>query len=118
MRAGQYRDRLRFERKGSASGGYVNGGGAWSELITVAANVVADSGTPGDEEIQAGQTRGVGDVVITVRDCEALSDLTTRDRIVNARASGRIFDIRTIDRETGRRDLVIYADYGTTSEGG
>ena len=118
MRAGQYRDRLRFERKGAVSGGYVNGGGEWSELITVAANVVADTGTPGKEEVQADQVRGVGDVVITVRDCDDLASLTTRDRIIDARKVSRIFDIRAIDRETGRRDLIIYADYGTTSEGG
>jgi hypothetical protein len=97
------------------SGGYVSSGGDWSELATVAANIVADSGTPGKEEVQADQVRGIGDVVITVRDCAALASLSTRDRIVDARNASRIFDIRAIDRETGRRDVVIYADFGSTS---
>ena len=117
MKAGAFRDLVKFERKGASNGGYVNASGAWADLITVAARIEADGGSAGGEEIIADKVRGVSDFKITVRDCAALADLTTADRITNAR-SGAIYDVRHIDRETGRADLVILADAGTPSDGG
>lgn len=117
MRAGAARDRLRFERKTQPTGGYINSAGAWVELITVHAEVAAQDMTAGDEREIAGKVRGVSDFRITVRDCAALASLTTADRAVNAR-SGAVYDLRHIDRKTGRADLIILADTGTPSNGG
>jgi len=110
-----YRDLVRFERKGGATSGYVKSAAAWAPLITVAANIV-QAGS-GKEDVIAENVRGVSGFEISVRDCEALSALTTADRGVNAR-TGAIYDIRHVDRETGRADLIITADTGTPSEGG
>lgn len=110
-----YRDLVRFDRKGGAASGYVKTAAAWAPLITVAANIVAEGS--GKEDVIAEKVRGVSGFAITVRDCAALSDLTTADRGVNAR-TGVIYDLRHIDRETGRADLIITADTGTPTEGG
>lgn len=117
MRAGEARDLIRFERKGAVAGGYVKTSAGWAALITVAAKIEADGGKGGQEEVIAEKVRGVSDFRITTRDCEALSALTTADRGVNAR-TGAIYDLRHIDRATGRADLIILADTGTPTEGG
>jgi hypothetical protein len=115
MRAGEARDLIRFDRKGSVSGGYVKTGADWTSLITVSAKVEAMS--RGDEEVIGDKVRGVSDFKITVRDCAALASLTTSDRAINAR-SGVIYDLRHVDRQTGRADVIISADAGTPTEGG
>jgi|AntAceMinimDraft_17_1070374.scaffolds.fasta_scaffold01920_9 hypothetical protein len=115
MRAGEARDLVRFERKGAVTGGYVKTSAAWSTLATVAAKIEADK--IGKEEVIGDKVRGVSDFKITVRDCAALASLTTSDRAINAR-SGVIYDLRHVDRQTGRADVIISADAGTPTEGG
>lgn len=113
MKSGDFRDRVRFERKASYSGGYANGAPAWAEVATVAARIEPGAASSTDEKEIGGAMRVVSDAKITVRACSDLADLTTSDRIVDVR-NGTVFDIRAISRTTGSPDILIVADRGAT----
>lgn len=113
MKSGDFRNRVRFERKAGYSAGYSNGSPGWVEVATVAANVKPGTASSTDEKEIGGAMRVVSDARITVRDCADLASLTTNDRIVDVRG-GTVFDIRAISRETGSPDIFIIADRGTT----
>lgn len=113
-RRGSYRDLVHFERREAASSAYVNGSAGWEKLTTLSASIVSRKGS---EPVIADRQRGVAGVEITVDAIAALNSLSTDDRIVDARDEARVFNIRHIDRETGRGTIILTADTGTPGEG-
>lgn len=117
MPAGQLRERVRFERRGtSADDGYGNEIAAWATLDTVAAQIRPMGGS---ESVISAKLEGRSPVEIVVRWSAALGSgadkLTTDDRVVDARA-GTVFNIRAIEnRDQRRKYLTITCDAGVAS---
>jgi SPP1 family predicted phage head-tail adaptor len=111
--AGDLRERVSFQRRTTADDGFGNTvTGDWGDLWCCAARIMP---LRGGENIVARRLSGVQPVAITVRVAAALCDLTTDDRIVDAR-KGTIYNIRSIANfDEHRQYLEILAEAGVAT---
>lgn len=89
---GELRERVAFQRRITANDGYGNTVTSdWVEYYRCSARI-----TPlkGGEDVIARRLAGVQPVIITVRVCSNLADLTMDDRAVDTR-KGTIFNLRS-----------------------
>jgi len=102
--AGQLKDRLTFQRRGSAQDEYGNEQtGAWENVFTVSARVTA---SPGRETVTAQRLQGVNPVDVWVRWSAQTATIKTEWRAVDARDPSRVFAILSVtDPEEYRRQF-------------
>lgn len=89
---GQLREKVTFERRKPADDGYGNVQADWQSLWQCAARIMP---LRGGEAVLGQRLAGKQPVVITVRSASALKDLTTGDRVVDAR-KGTVYNIGAI----------------------
>jgi len=111
-RAGQRRERVRIERLGAASAGYVNGSETWSNLFECSADINPIMSRNGGETEIGDRLVDVSGFEIRLRYAAEIADLSTRDRIICIQ-TGETYNIRNvIDPDNRKRDLLIHADTG------
>lgn len=109
--AGELRARVRFERRGAGEnvGGVVKR--AWATLIpTRAARLLP---LQGGERVQGDRLAGISAWELTIRRTAETAELTTDDRVVDARDDRKAFAIRAIlDLEARGRWIVLTLELG------
>jgi head-tail adaptor len=99
--AGQLRDKIRFQRRGSVSDEYGNEeAGAWEDVFTVSANIAPARGR---EEVLGQRLQGVRPVEIAVRWSSQTVQIATHWRAVNARNPAEQYNIHDIRDPDGKR---------------
>ncbi|MDR3512629.1 MAG: head-tail adaptor protein [Caulobacteraceae bacterium] len=93
---GQLRFSVRFERRGLDANG--DPLGDWRELMTLAARI---QNLRGGEAVNSQRLEGNQPILVTVHACDQVRELTTADRVVNARTS-QVFDIKAINEDERR----------------
>lgn len=114
MSAGDLRHRLTFQRRMPLDDGYGNEvAGPWVDEFSCAAQLVAGRGR---EAVEASALTGVQGWTIKVRDWRKTAMVTTDWRIVNARNTDQVFNIRSnvaLVKEPGWREML--ADEGVAT---
>ncbi len=104
--AGRRRDRVRFERRPIAQDGYGNTKGSdW--VVLIESRRVELLPTKGGEQIIAGRLQGVAAFDLRIPLDRAVAEVTTDDRVVDARDPKRTFAIRFIGDLEGRRGWLL-----------
>lgn len=112
MRSGELRDRVRIERLGSASSGYVSGSETWSTLFSCWADIKPMRQRGDGEQVIGDRLAGVSAFEIVIRYADEISDLSPRDRLIEI-DTGRTFNIRHVMDPDGRKHtLKLTADTG------
>lgn len=119
MSAGALRERVRFETQPEAGAGYVSGAAkGWTELCSVAARIKPAGSRSNTEEAIADTLVALSTYEITVRKSPKLKPVTAGDRIVDARNSSRIFNIRYINNPDERNKYLVFtAELGRPDDG-
>ena len=120
MNAGALRERVRFERKAGAQGIYDDGdagGDAWSEIVTVAADITPLASGKG-EQVVGERLLALKQYTIKVRQSRAILGVTEADRIVDTRNGGRIFNIRQLDNPDKRDKFIMITAETGRQDGG
>jgi len=109
--AGELRDRVRFDRRGSGGN---SGGVVKSDFAPLIASRRARLlPVRGGEEVIADRVAGVSGWELVIRFDSATSKLAADDRVVDLRDESRVFDIRFVeDLEGRRRWLVLQLERG------
>lgn len=110
--AGELRDRLKFQRRGTGDDGYGNETDAFADLnIERPAKVTA---TRGGEDVQAARLAGKASFDIWLHHDPALTAVKPHDRVVDVNDPARVFNIRfgPEDMDGDRRWLFIQAELG------
>ena len=110
-KAGDLRERLRFERPVSASDGL---GGTVNGFETAFEARGGYQRLRGSETVQAARLDGRQPTVITIRSFAAARQAGTDWRIVD-RGSGEIFNIRSVTETKDRRWLEFLAESGVAT---
>ncbi|KLK92601.1 hypothetical protein AA309_12905 [Microvirga vignae] len=99
--AGQFRDRMTFQKRRVLDDGYGNEvSGPWEDQFTVAANIAPARGR---EDVLAARPQGVRPVEITVRQSSQRRFITPSWRAINARDPRQIMNIHDIRDPDGKR---------------
>lgn len=99
--AGQLKDRVTFQRRGTVDDGYGNEvSGPWEDVFTVSANIAPARGR---EEVLAQRLQGVRPVEITVRWSSDTVKIQPEWRAINARSPDQVFNIHDIRDPDGKR---------------
>jgi hypothetical protein len=93
VHAGDLRERVRFERRGLDANG--DALGPFAELFTRAASIIYMRGS---ETVMAQRLEGQQPVIVTVVNSRQIREVTTADRLVNAR-DGTVYDIKAVPRD-------------------
>lgn len=110
MRAGRLRERLAFERRADIDDGSGNTVGQFQEVFQRAARVQP---LKGSEAVQGQRLAGIQPVVISVRCCSMVSQVTTAWRVRDVR-SGEIYNLTSSANMDERGK---YMDFLATSGG-
>lgn len=104
--AGDLRQRVSFERRGTGNDDYGNPVEGWVPLnISRACSLLP---TRGGEQVQAGRIAGIGSWDCWVRSDDGTRSLQTGDRAVNERNSTQTFNVAFVgDMDGGRSWLLI-----------
>lgn len=89
--ASELRQKVRFERRSDVPDGYGNTKAEWADLGLERSCSLTP--TRGGESVQAGRAVGTASWDLWLRNDRALREVTTADRVVNARDSGLTFNI-------------------------
>lgn len=89
--AGDLRQRVRFERRSDVPDGYGNTKAEWVDLGLDRSCSLTP--TRGGESVQAARTAGTASWDCWLRNDRALRQVTTADRVVDARGPSRSFNI-------------------------
>jgi SPP1 family predicted phage head-tail adaptor len=99
--AGQLRDRITFQGRGSVTDEYGNAQtGPWEDVFTVSANIAPARGR---EEVLAQRLQGTRPVEITVRWSSQTVQIQPHWRAVNARKPDEIYNVHDIRDPDGKR---------------
>lgn len=99
-RAGELRESITFQSREEVDDGYGNQvSGDWADQFTVAANFKPLRGT---ETVMAARLAGSQPYVVTVRQSELTRQVRPEWRFIDARNTGREFNIRAIHDPDGR----------------
>lgn len=112
MRAGELRERFRFDQRGAADDGYGTTVGPWQAQFTVAASLQL---LRRGEQVVASRLSGVQPGILTVRASEQARQITTEWRAVDAR-TGRSWNIRTVE-PSPKRDRIEMLVEGGVADG-
>lgn len=106
--AGQLKERIRFEKTGSASGVVKSADLAFAPVEGLASVPAKIRTLRGDEVSRAASLEGVSTHMIIVRHQAALDGLNTSWRVVDTRRPSDVYDIKLIDRQkAARREIYL-----------
>jgi SPP1 family predicted phage head-tail adaptor len=99
--AGQLRDRITFQKRGTVTDELFNEQtGPWEDVFTVSANIAP---TRGREEVLAQRLHGVRPVEITVRWSSQTQAVQPSWRLIDARHPEHVYNIHDIRDPDGKR---------------
>lgn len=116
-RAGQLRERVYFQRRGTTDDGYGNEEGAFERFYPAGSGSVSAEIMPvrGGEQILAARLTGTTMFEVTLRWCSGLANLQADDRCINAR-TGEVYNIRSIvNPDMKSRWLALTCELGVAS---
>lgn len=112
--AGDLRHRVKFQRRAAGDDEYGNPVEGWADLGVVRSASLTP--TRGGEDVQAGRVAGKASWDCWVRNDSGTRQITTSDRVVDARDPSRAFNIRFIgDMDGDRTWLLMQLESGGVS---
>lgn len=102
--AGDLRDRIVVQRRKAQGDGYGNTLGDWEDLVFRASKLTP---TRGGEAVIAGRAQGVALFDCWVRFDSVTRQITTDDRVLDARDRSREFNIRFAQDMDGRKRFLL-----------
>lgn len=112
--AGALRERVRFQRRPNEDDGFGNPqSGEFTDVHECAARIMPKLGS---ETVLASRLSGIQPFLVTVRMCSVLADLAADWRLVDARNSDRVFNIKSFSNpDEHRQYLELLVEQGTAT---